>query len=121
MYAVPPRLLLPQNLGASIRWQAEVRRVGGGAPLASRVAGPAGEIDVWEGIPRPALGAFEITVRGPLGRGLRRTIFVAEGLSVSYQPRMRPLTGAGLAAGAARLTAMTGATARPGDLALRPP
>ncbi|HEX3514716.1 MAG TPA: UvrD-helicase domain-containing protein, partial [Trebonia sp.] len=120
VYAAPPRLLLPQNLGASIRWQAEVRRVGGGAPLASRVAGPAGEIDVWEGIPRPALGAFEITVRGPLGRGLRSTVFLAEGLSVAYQPRVRPLTGAGLAAGTARLTAITGATAHPTALRFGP-
>jgi hypothetical protein len=120
VYAAPPRLLLPQNLGASIRWQAEVRRVGGGAPLASRVAGPAGEIDVWEGIPRPALGAFEITVRGPLGRGLRSTVFLAEGLSVAYQPRVRPLTGAGLAAGTARLTATTGATAHPTALRFGP-
>ncbi|MGH3212777.1 MAG: UvrD-helicase domain-containing protein [Trebonia sp.] len=120
VYAVPPRLLLPQNLGASIRWQAEVRRAGGGASLGRRVAGPAGELDIWEGIPRPALGAFEITVRGPLGRGLRRTIFVAEGLSVTYQPRVRPLTGAGLTAGVARLTAAAGATAQPTALRFGP-
>ena len=120
VYAVPPRLLLPQNLGANIRWHAEVRRVGGGAPLASRFAGPAGEIDIWEGIPRPALGSFEITVRGPLGRGLRAAIFVAEGLSVAYQPRVRPLTGAGLAAGTARLAAITGATAQPPALRFGP-
>jgi hypothetical protein len=120
VYAVPPRLLLPQNLGATMRWQAEVGRAGGGAPLASRVAGLAGEIDIWEGIPRPALGAFEVAVRGPLGRGLRRTIFVAEGLSVTYQPRVRPLTGAGLAAGAARLTAVAGATAQPAALRFGP-
>jgi hypothetical protein len=83
VYPAPPRLHLPQDLGANIHWHAEVRRVGGGTPLAGRVVGPAGEIDIWEGIPRPVLGAFEVTVRGPLGRGLRRTIFVAEGLSVA--------------------------------------
>ncbi|HEY1670228.1 MAG TPA: UvrD-helicase domain-containing protein [Trebonia sp.] len=120
VYAVPPRLLLPQNLGASMRWQAEVRRVGGGVLLASRVAGPAGEIDIWDGIPRPSVGAFEVAVRGPLGRGLRRTIFLAEGLSVTYQPRVRPLTGAGLAAGAARLTAAAGATTQPAALRFGP-
>ena len=120
VYAVPPRLLLPQNLGAGIRWHAEVRRVGGGAQLASRAAGPAREIDIWEGFARPVLGAFEVTVRGPLGRGLRRTIFLAEGLSVAYQPRVRPLTGAGLAAGAARLTAITGAKAQPAAVRFGP-
>jgi UvrD-like helicase C-terminal domain len=113
VYAVAPRLVLPQNLGADTRWYAEVRRVGGGAPVSARVVGPAGEIDIWEGIPHPVLGSFEVTVRGPLGRGLRRTIFVAEGLSVAYHPQVRPLTGAGLAAGTARLTPTMGATALP--------
>jgi hypothetical protein len=120
VYAVPPRLLLPQNLGANTRWHAEVRRVGDGAPLASRVAGPAGEIDIWAGIRRPLLGAFEVTVRGPLGRGLRRTIFLAEGLSAAYHPRVRPLTGAGLAPGTARLTATAGAKMRPATLRFGP-
>ena len=103
VYAVPPRLQLPQNAGADIRWYAEIRRAGGGAPLAGRALDPADEIDIWEGIPRPVLGAFEVTVRGPLGRGLRRTIFVAEGLSVGYQPQVRPLTGIGLAPGTGQL------------------
>jgi AAA domain/UvrD-like helicase C-terminal domain len=120
VYPVPPSLRLPQDLGASIRWYTEVSRVDGGALPARRVVGPAGEIDIWEGIPRPVLGAFEITVRGPLGRGLRRTIFVAEGLSVDYQPQVRPLTRAGLAAGAARLTAATGATLQPAALHFGP-
>ena len=31
-------------------------------------------------VPRPILGAFDITVRGPLGRWMRRTIFIAEGV-----------------------------------------
>jgi hypothetical protein len=120
VYPVPPRLHLPQDLGANIRWHAEVRRADGGAPPAGRVIGPAGEIDIWEGIPRPVLGNFEITVRGPLGRGLRRTVFVAEGLSVAYRPGVRPLTGAGLSSGSARLTAATGATAQPADLHFGP-
>ncbi len=120
VYPAPPRLLLPQNLGASIRWYTEVRRADGGARLSGGVAGPAGEIDIWEGIQRPVLGAFEVTVRGPLGRGLRRTVFVAEGLSVTYHPQVRPLTGAGLAAGTARLTATAGATTLPTDLRFSP-
>jgi hypothetical protein len=120
VYAVPPRLHLPQDLGASIRWHAEVRRADGGAPLARHAVGAAAEIDIWEGIPRPVLGAFEVSVRGPLGRGLRRTVFVAEGLLVGYQPEVRPLTRAGLAAGTARLTATTGATALPTTLRFGP-
>jgi hypothetical protein len=112
VYATPPVLRLPQDLGANIRWHAEVRRLDGGAS-ARRFIGSAGEIDIWEGMPRPAVGAYEVSVRGPLGRGLRRTIFVAEGLSVAYQPQVRPLSGAGLAAGTAALTAAAGGTAQP--------
>jgi hypothetical protein len=54
------------------------------------------------------------------GRRLRRTIFVAEGLSVAYQPQVRPLTRGGLAAGAAGLTAATGATAQPAAVSFGP-
>ena len=51
------------------RWHAEVRRAGGGTPLVGRALDPADETDIWEGVPHPVLGAFEVTVRGPLGRG----------------------------------------------------
>jgi hypothetical protein len=120
VHPVPPRLHLPQDLGANIRWLAEVRRAGSSAPAAGHAVGPASEIDIWEGFARPVLGAFEVTVRGPLGRGLRRTVFVAEGLSVGYHPEVRPLTRAGLAAATARLTAATGATALPATLRFGP-
>jgi hypothetical protein len=116
VYPAPPRLHLPQDLGANIRWHVKVRRSGDDTPPAGRVVGPADPFDLWEGIPRPVLGSFEITVRGPLGRGLRRTIFIAEGLSAAYHPEVRPLTGAGLATGSARLTAATDATAQPAAL-----
>jgi hypothetical protein len=120
VYPAPPRLFLPHDPGADIRWHAEVRRVGGEAPLVSRVLDPSGQAGLWEGVPRPVLGAFEVTVRGPLGRGLRRTVFIAEGLSVAYQPQVRLLTGAGLAAGTARLTAAAGASAQPTTMRLVP-
>lgn len=119
VYPAPPRLRLPQDLGASIEWYAEVRRAAGGS-YARRVTGSADDTDLWEGVPRPVLGAFDVTVRGPLGRRLRRTVFVAEGLSVGYQPRVRPLIGAGLAAGAARLTAASAATVQPAVLRFGP-
>jgi len=115
-----PRLYLPQDAGADTRWYAEIRRVGGGAPLVGRAIDPADQTDIWEGVPRPVLGAFEVTVRGPLGRGLRRTIFVAEGLSVAYHPQVRLLTGAGLAPDTARLTAAIGATVRPATVRFGP-
>jgi hypothetical protein len=121
VYPVPPRLQLPQNAGADIRWYAEIRRVGDdGTPLVGRSVDPADETDIWEGVQRPVLGAFEVTVRGPLGRGMRRTIVVAEGLSVSYTPPMRPLTGIGLAKGKASLSAAIGAIVSPASLSFEP-
>src|SRR5450756_285522 len=119
VYPVPPCLLLLQSAGPEISWHVDVRRVGGG-PLVSRAVDSSAEIDIWGDVPRPVLGAFEVTVRGPLGRGMRRTIFVAEGLSVSYQPRVRLLTGIGLAKGLASMEAARGATAQPTSLRFEP-
>lgn len=120
VYPVPPRLLLPQSAGTEISWYVEIRRVGGGTPLVSRSADSTSEADIWAQVPRPVLGAFEVTVRGPLGRGMRRTIFVAEGLSVSYQPQVRTLTGIGLAKCLASLAAAQGATVEPASLRFEP-
>ena len=120
VYPVPPRLQLPENAGTDIRWYAEIRRAGGGTPLVGRALDLADETDIWEGVPHPVLGAFEVTVRGPLGRGMRSTIVVAEGLSVCYQPQVRPLTGIGLAKGKASLSAAVGATASPASLRFEP-
>jgi hypothetical protein len=120
VYTAPPRLFLPHDPGAAVQWYAEVRRAGDDAPLVSRVVDPAEQADLWAGVPRPVLGAFEVTVRGPLGRGLRRTIFIAEGMSVAFQPQVRLLTGDGLAGGTARLTAIAGAAVQPEVLRFGP-
>lgn len=113
IYSIPPRLALPHIVGAEITWHIEIRRVGEPAPLVRRVIEADDEPGLWEGVPRPLLGAFEVTVRGPLGRGLRRSVFVAEGLSVGYTPSIRLLTGTGLAMGRASLTSAVGATVHP--------
>ena len=120
VYPLPPALLVPSIVDAQISWHVEVRRVGDEASLVSRSVNSVGEIDIWQAVPRPVLGAFEVTVRGPLGRGLRRTIVVAEGLSVSYRPQARLLTGAGLATGKASLTAAEGAAVTPASLHFGP-
>jgi hypothetical protein len=120
VYPAPPGLRLPRVAGADIKWYAEIRRVGAGAPLVGRAVNPDDRPDIWEDVPRPVLGAFEITVRGPLGRGLSRTVFVAEGLTVGYQPKVRLLTTVGLAKGEARIGAAPGATAQPAALRFGP-
>jgi hypothetical protein len=119
VYPMPPPVSLPDT-NAEVTWHVEVRRVGDSTPLVSRSTEAVVEVDIWQGVPRPVLGAFEVTVRGPLGRGLRRTIVIAEGLSVSYQPRARLLTGAGLAQGKASLKAAAGAAVTPATLRFGP-
>ena len=89
------------------------------APLVSREISQPGAVDIWDGMPRPILGAFDITVRGPLGRGMRRTIFIAEGVSVSYRPAVRALKVSGLEPGQAELRAPVGAAVHPARLSFR--
>ena len=116
VYAQPPQLWLPDTPGSAIRWHADIRPAAGGISLISRDMDQVGPVDIWDGMPRPILGAFDITVRGPLGRGVRRTIFIAEGVSVSYRPAVRALTMSGLEPGHAELTAPIGAAVHPARL-----
>ncbi len=105
VFPAPPELLLPGSADSPIAWHVEVRRGAGGPVVAGRTADGPSRLDVWAGLPRPIVGSFEITVRGPLGRGLRRIIFVAENLRVDYDPPVRPLASGGLSRCDARLAA----------------
>ncbi len=88
VYPEPPRLQLPGDA----RWHVTIRPAAGGPAVASRELAEGGEADIWDGLPRPVLGEFDIAVRGPLGRSLRTTIFVAEGATVpDLGPADRPL------------------------------
>jgi hypothetical protein len=120
VYPSPPQLRLPQVPGTDISWYAEIRRVGSNSPLVSRAVAADGAAGIWQDVARPVLGAFEITVRGPLGRGLRRTVFVAEGLTVDYQPKVRLLAPLGLTKGEAKVGAAHGAIADPSNLRFGP-
>ena len=73
VYPEPPRLWLPD----AARWHVGIRPAAGGISVVSREFSQAGPADIWNGVPRPIQGEFAITVRGPLGRGLRRTIVLA--------------------------------------------
>ncbi len=113
VYGSPPLVWLPGTPESPISCDVDVRSVAGGPSLASlTVEGPY-ELEVWEHVPRPVLGAFDITVRGPLGRGMRRTVFIAEGLAASYQPAVRALNMSGLRPSNANLTALAGAAIYP--------
>jgi hypothetical protein len=52
--------------------------------------------EIWSRLPRPLLGTYIVRVRGPWGRGVTRTLAVAEGLSVTFDPSWRRFTAAGL-------------------------
>jgi superfamily I DNA/RNA helicase len=119
IYSQPPQLWLPDAPDSEISWRVEVRPAAHGAPLPSREIRGSGTVDIWADVPRPILGAFDITVRGPLGRGMRRAIFVAEGVSVSYSPAVRALKVSGLEPGQAELRAPVGASVRPARLSFR--
>ena len=85
VYPEPPRLWLPD----AVRWHVGIRPATGGICLVSREISQGGPADIWDGVPRPILGSFGITVRGPLGRGMHRTIFVAEGADFGSPDRAR--------------------------------
>ncbi len=82
VYPEPPQLWLPD----AVRWHVGIRPAAGGPSLVSREIHQPGPADIWDGVPRPILGAFDITARGPLGRSMRRTIFVAEDAALDPAP-----------------------------------
>ena len=82
VYPEPPQLWLPD----AARWHVGIRPAAGGPSLVSREIHQPGPADIWDGVPRPILGAFDITARGSLGRSMRRTIFVAEDAALDLAP-----------------------------------
>lgn len=114
VYAEPPDVLLPPGPG---RWRVEARRGGSGAVVGRVTAsGDAWQPDsVWRKAPRPLLGELTITataVDRPVKPvqpvpgdtpGLRRTVVVAESLSVASYPAPRLTSPRGLEPGETRL------------------
>lgn len=119
VYSQPPQLWLPNTPGSAISWNVDIRSAADGAPVAARQIDEPGAADIWVGLARPVLGAFDITVRGPLGRGLRRTVFIAEGIAVSYRPGVRGLRVSGLEPGTAELRAPVGGAVSPPRMSFR--
>ena len=87
VYSEPPKLWLP----AAGRWHVSVRPAAGGASLVSREITQPGPADIWDGVPRPVHGTFDVTARGPLGHSLRQTIHLTDpALPSRSQPRIQP-------------------------------
>ena len=98
VHAARPRVGLPADPGVATAWSIRVRRPEAMTPLvAFDVTIDADAwIDPWKGLAPPLVGTYELTVRGPLGRGLRRVVAIIEGLSTQATPRWRELSWAGL-------------------------
>jgi hypothetical protein len=119
-----PDVWLPGQEGADTTWSIDVRRVGSDERLVSSghtISSPLLISDIADALPhRPVLGAFDIVVRGPLGRGAKRTVFVAEGVRARFTPAVRLFGPAGLADGKAELSAAIGAQAIPKSISFGP-
>ncbi|MDT4995307.1 MAG: hypothetical protein QOH97_5199, partial [Actinoplanes sp.] len=123
VFAALPQVWLPSRPGTETEWRITVRTASARDVIQHRVLRSTGEVtvtDLWETLPRPILGAFSITVAGPLGYGVDRTVFVAEGLQSSFQPPVRLLTRHGLSPASATIIGPVGATAEPSRLSLTP-
>jgi hypothetical protein len=121
----PPSVRLPAG---DTHWRVELRRAPAG-PLLGWAEGTAADWDdrrLWAGAPRPLLGELLVTAvpvsvdSGPDGEpgGLRRTVFVAEGLDIQYHPPLRLTCDTGPEPGTALLVPTPGMTAVPGAVQL---
>lgn len=115
VHAQVPEVWLPGGARSQTAWTVEIRPIGGAASISETytVNEPVTVTELWDRLPRPLLGSFDVVVRGPLGRGTSRTVFVAEGLGVRFTPRVRVFDPAGLANARAELTTAIGAQADP--------
>jgi hypothetical protein len=115
VFGTLPTVRLPAG---DTRWWVEVRRPGSGQVLgAVEASGDRWDPErLWDQVPRPVLGDLVVTVTGldtaPIA-GLRRVVFVAEGLDVCYSPALRLTDDAGLDAAEAVLSPPPGMTASP--------
>jgi hypothetical protein len=123
VHAQLPEIWLPGESGAKTVWTVEIRPSGGGRAIASETF-PIDEsrtvTGLWDRLPRPLLGSFDIVVRGPLGRGTNRTVFIAEGLGVRFTPRVRVFGRVGLTNSRAELVSAIGAEANPRAVSFGP-
>ena len=121
VYATPPAVLLPATEGAVASWSLVVRRPGG-SPLTSLEIATTTvlTVDVFGHVPRPLLGAYQVVVRGPLGRGLTREIEIVEDLAVGASPPWREFGPQGLVPCDVTARAKPHVLAKPHEVTLAP-
>lgn len=103
--ATAPMLTLPTEPGVPTQWSIRIRRVGSQQLISETVTVTRDTtLDPWQRLPRPLVGTYEVTVRGPLGRGLSRTLELAEGLNARSNPSWREMRIDGLEPATVRAT-----------------
>jgi hypothetical protein len=115
----PPSVWLPDSGNRPIEWIVEICGPGGVLVQSTMGAGLAGT-DPWADVPRPLLGPYTVTARGPLGRSVSRTIFVADKIGIAYQPAVRTFNSHGVVAARARLDLPVGVNASETTLTFGP-
>lgn len=122
VYTEVPEIWLPADRAAQTTWGVEIRRSDGSARVFETFSTdePKAVTELWDRLPRPLLGSFDIAVRGPLGRGVTRSIFLAESLGVHYIPAVRSFGPGGLASGRAELVPAIGGHVSPRILSFKP-
>jgi len=91
-----PTVQLPDELGEA-NW--EVALLDGTQQLVARWVSGGEDHDpnsIWDAVQRPVVGAFSVRVRGPWGRGTTRSVYITEGLQVSFNPPWRRFVARGL-------------------------
>lgn len=101
-----PKLTLPTEPGVTTEWSIRIRRPGSDQPVTEVVTVVRDTtVDPWHRLPRPLVGTYEVTVRGPLGRGLSRTLELVEGLNARCNPSWREIRADGLEPATVRASA----------------
>lgn len=93
-----PTLHLPDNISAT--WRLRITDLDSSEVIADRLVDSHEEshdaLDPFDSLPTPLVGRFEVSVKGPFGRGVVRNFAIVEGLTVDPPHPWRSLAVGGL-------------------------
>lgn len=97
VHAERPSVTLPAE-GVQTQWRIDVYDAVGGRLVLSDnlIIAQDTRVDPWSASDQPVRGLYTLVVRGPLGRGTKRTIAVLEGLEYRVHPSIRMIRLKGL-------------------------
>lgn len=100
IHSVRPTVHIPDGVDAV--WRLTVVDIATHATVTARDVRSSADVhdttDPFLGLPSPVVGTFAVSMRGPLGKGISRTIAIAEGLVVECSTSLRLFTRDGLSA-----------------------